>query len=230
MKTFLVATTKSWNRENFLKLQSEDDSHRWVFIDAKEDLTIEKISEYNPRYIFFPHWSWIIPEIVFTRFECVVFHMADLPYGRGGSPLQNLIVRGHTDTVLSALRVVKDLDAGDIYMKRPLSLEGTAEDILRRASDLTFEMIRAMVATEPAPVPQEGEIVEFTRRKPKDGNIEALEDIKQIYNHIRMLDAEGYPHAFIETKTWRCEFSDAELTPDGVQAKAVIVLKKKSYE
>ncbi len=27
------------------------------------------------------------------KFECVCFHMTDVPYGRGGSPLQNLIIR-----------------------------------------------------------------------------------------------------------------------------------------
>jgi len=37
--------------------------------------------------------------------------MTDVPYGRGGSPLQNLIVRGHTETKLTALRCVRDLDA-----------------------------------------------------------------------------------------------------------------------
>ena len=65
--------------------------------------------------------------------------MTDLPYGRGGSPLQNLIVRGKKDTMLSAIQVEKELDAGAIYMKMPLSLEGSAAQILRRASNIIFE-------------------------------------------------------------------------------------------
>ena len=51
-----------------------------------------------------------IPTEIFTSFECIVFHMTDLPYGRGGSPLQNLIVRGHKKTKVSALKVVKEVD------------------------------------------------------------------------------------------------------------------------
>ncbi len=60
-----------------------------------KDLEVSKLLEFSPRYIFFPHWSWIIPKEIYEKFECVIFHMTDLPFGRGGSPLQNLIVRGH---------------------------------------------------------------------------------------------------------------------------------------
>lgn len=56
--------------------------------------------------------------------------MTDLPYGRGGSPLQNLIKRNIENTKISAIKVVKDLDAGDIYLKRDLNLNGTADEIL----------------------------------------------------------------------------------------------------
>jgi methionyl-tRNA formyltransferase len=52
-----------------------------------------------------------------------------LPYGRGGSPLQNLIDLGHKDTFVSALKMTEELDAGAIYLKKPLSLEGLAEEI-----------------------------------------------------------------------------------------------------
>ena len=44
--------------------------------------------------------------------------MTDLPYGRGGSPLQNLIINGHKETMMSALRCVQELDAGPIYLKK----------------------------------------------------------------------------------------------------------------
>lgn len=42
-------------------------------------------------------------------------------------------------------------------MKRPLSLLGTAEEILMRASQLTGKMIEAIVQSRPEPQPQIGE-------------------------------------------------------------------------
>ena len=68
--------------------------------------------------------------------------MTDLPYGRGGSPLQNLIVRGHSETKISALKVEKKLDTGDIYLKKNLSLEGSAQKIFQRANTSIIDMIK----------------------------------------------------------------------------------------
>ncbi len=69
------------------------DLNCWLVTD-KKSLTYEKVNDFKPEYIFFPHWSWIIPSEIYENFKCIVFHMTDLPYGRGGSPLQNLISRG----------------------------------------------------------------------------------------------------------------------------------------
>ena len=94
-KKIIIATIKSWNIKNALKLKKNFiNKYEVKIITKKEDLTYEKIIKINPEYIFLPHWSWIIPEEIYNNFECVVFHMTDLPFGRGGSPLQNLILRG----------------------------------------------------------------------------------------------------------------------------------------
>jgi methionyl-tRNA formyltransferase len=164
----------------------------------------------------------LIPDEIHDRFECVVFHMTDLPYGRGGTPLQNLIVRGHKETKLSALRCAAELDAGPIYLKRPLSLAGTAEDIFSRATDAMQEMIVEIVRRRPEPEPQKGEPTVFPRRRPEDGNFAKLERLKEIYDYIRMLDAEGYPPAFLETEHFRFEFSGASIEHGAVQAKVSI--------
>jgi hypothetical protein len=64
--------------------------------------------------------------------------MTDVPFGRGGSPLQNLIVRGRRETKLTALRMSREFDAGPVYMKEPLSLEGGAEEIYLGSADLMW--------------------------------------------------------------------------------------------
>ena len=118
----------------------------------------------------------------------------------GGSPLQNLVVRGHTDTMLSALRVEKGLDTGPIYAKRSMSLLGTAEEILLRATQLTEQLMVELVQNEPEPAAQEGEPTPFARRRPADGNVAQLSTLSAVHDFIRMLDADGYPPAFLETE------------------------------
>lgn len=96
------------------------------------------------------------------------FSYDGLPFGRGGGPLQNLIVRGINETQLTALRCVADLDAAPIYMKRSWSLFGSAEEILLRAPNLTGEMIERIVRDQPASKPQVGDPTIFCRRGPQD--------------------------------------------------------------
>ena len=220
MNQYLVATTKRWNYEAYkqhvAKLKGE-----WTLVGSVQELN-DALTRIKPRYIFFPHWSWIVPYEIITKYECVCFHMTDLPYGRGGSPLQNLIVRGHDQTQLVALKMIEELDAGPIYMKAQLSLDGSAQEIYERAADKIYQLIKYIVENEPAPVDQSGDPVMFTRRTPKQSVLPKDGDLKTIYDHIRMLDAETYPRAFLEYGDYVIIFSSASLNNGALEAKVEI--------
>jgi methionyl-tRNA formyltransferase len=205
---YIVAGTKPWNRHVFNEVIAKYPG-TWHFVSKPDELNAEEIARLNPRYIFFLHWSVKIPADIFNTFECVCFHMADVPYGRGGSPLQNLIQRGHRHSKLTALRMVEDLDAGPVYLQEELSLEGNAEEIYIRAACLSAEMIRHIIEDQPSPQPQTGKITIFKRRTPVESQIPILQSPQRLYDFIRMLDAEGYPHAFLEHGGFRYEFRRA---------------------
>ena len=215
MENILIVSEKSWNKELVSYLQSTMPQYAFYLISQKEDFTVERIGSISPVKIFIPHWSYIIPSAIFERYECIVFHMTDLPYGRGGSPLQNLIVRGLTATKLSALRVEVGLDTGPVYLKMDLSLSGTAEEIFVRVNKLVGKMIVEIIQNNLQPVPQEGDPVVFKRRKPEQSDMSGLEKLEEIFDYIRMLDADGYPHAYIEKGEFRYEFTRASIKADG---------------
>lgn len=227
LSQIIIATSHTRNDHIEVDLRHLLPDCRVIRIQHPDQLTLEHLEEMSPEWIFFPHWSWIIPELVFKKYRCVIFHMTDLPYGRGGSPLQNLIVRGHSETVLTALSCGKEIDAGAIYLKKTMSLKGTAEEILERASKMMPEMIAQIVTKNIQPVNQEGEVTLFKRRKPEDSNIGNLETLDQIYDYIRMLDAEGYPNAFLEFGNFKIEFSKANFSENNIEARVKI---KKNYE
>ncbi|MDX2024681.1 MAG: methionyl-tRNA formyltransferase [Deltaproteobacteria bacterium] len=196
-------------------------------ITAPEQLTAEALKAFAPDWVFFPHWSHRIPASVFDTFTCVIFHMTDVPFGRGGSPLQNLLVRGVQDTQMTALRCEAGLDTGPVYLKRPLSLAGRAEEIYIRGTHLIEDMIAEIVATRPTPMPQTGEAVAFARRRPHESEMAQVTSIDAAYDFIRMLDAPGYPAAFIETEFLRFEFSHASLQGESLTAQVRVVPKPK---
>lgn len=224
-KTYIFLSAKSWHDELFRNLAGRN-GEDWIRISKKEDFTASKLNEIKPDRIFIPHWSYIIPSEIFETFECIVFHMTDLPYGRGGSPLQNLIVRGHKETRISAIRVNEGIDTGKVYLKAPLSLLGAAQEIFLRSAEIIESMILAIIEENPQPIKQEGKPVNFKRRKPQDGDISGLEELEEVYDFIRMLDCDGYPPAFLETKHFRLEFSRASLMADKSIIADVRIIKK----
>lgn len=220
MSSYLVATEKYWNIMAFFQhtvlMRGE-----WNIVCHRDKLE-EAIAAHKPEYIFFPHWSWKVPDRIIDNYPCVCFHMTDLPYGRGGSPLQNLILSDKKSTMLTAFRMTHEWDAGPIYLKKPLSLAGSAEEIYTRAAQLVYPMIEEIIDRKIEPIPQTGDVVQFRRRMPDESECLKCDTPEHLYNHIRMLDAPTYPAAFIRWGDWIIEFHQAELSDNTVSAKAIL--------
>ena len=221
---YVIAASRPWYWAMAAELEAGL-GRPFALIRNPDELRMDRLLNLKPRYVFFPHWSTRIPQEIYDAFECVIFHMTDLPFGRGGSPLQNLIVRGIRHTQISALRCTSVVDGGPIYLKRPLSLEGSAREIFGRAAVEIRSMIEYMSRHEPSPSPQSGEVTTFRRRTPAESDLAPLETLSQVYDHIRMLDADGYPHAFMETSHLHVEFTQAAVQNDAVTA--VVTIKRK---
>ncbi|WP_200881975.1 hypothetical protein [Nitrincola sp. A-D6] len=181
-----------------------------------EELTLPNLQALQPTKVFFPHWNWVVPNEILQCFTCICFHMTALPYGRGGSPLQNLILKGHQDTQLTALKMTPELDAGPTYAQETLSLAGSAQDIFERAAPLVYKLIEKILTEDVQPVAQKGEVVYFKRRNPEQSELPSGLSKLATYDFIRMLDAEGYPKAFVRCQERRIELSQAKINSSGV--------------
>ncbi|MFT6692982.1 MAG: methionyl-tRNA formyltransferase [Colwellia sp.] len=232
---YIIATIKEWNFEQYRKVTPMLKGN-WSLINDPSQLSIEHLRVLKPKYVFFPHWSWLVPESILHEFTCVCFHMTDLPYGRGGSPLQNLISLGHKETKLTALKMTNQLDAGAVYLKAPLSLQGSAQEIFERSAKLTFEMIKSIITLEPIPIEQAGEVTNFSRRKPEQSRVQGNETLTELYDLIRMMDADSYPKAFMHHGDFTLTFEQAKLSEfdvskeQTINAHVIINMSKKSND
>jgi methionyl-tRNA formyltransferase len=216
MQNIIIATIKEWNIQNYFKLKEKfKNKYNFYLITDKDELNYENLKNINPQFIFFPHWSWIIEKEIYENFNCVVFHMTDLPFGRGGSPFQNLIMNEIYDTKISAIKVDGGIDSGNIYLKENFNiLLGSAEENFIKISELIFtKMIPYILTHKIIPQKQSGEVTIFKRRKESESDILKLEkySLNKLYDFIRMLDAEGYPKAFIKLNDVKIEFSEVHL-------------------
>tara|TARA_B100001250_G_C19780946_1_gene781844 strand:- start:173 stop:829 length:657 start_codon:yes stop_codon:yes gene_type:complete len=200
---YLIFTKKIWDpkNKNFKAL-----SHL-----IKNKINLSEIKKIKPNRIFFIHWSKIIDKKIFLNYECVQFHCSKLPKFKGGSPVQNQIIRGINKTKLSAFRINKNLDSGDICLSRNLSLTGKANDIYKRIENIALEEIKkSLLKPKLNYKKQIGKSSFYKRRSSKLSKIPlSIKNIKKLYDFIRMLDAESYPKSFLKFKNFKIEFFNA---------------------
>jgi len=218
----LIANSKKW----FSLFDAFKINNQILFIEDKEKLNYENINKFKPDLIFFIHWNWVVPREIHERFLCIVFHLAPLPYGRGGSPIQNLILRKFKNAPICALRMTDELDAGPVYLKKNISLDGKLSEIFSRMNLILNEMIDILITELPTPKKQIGEKYIFKRLGHEDNKLPHNLTLEGLFDRIRMLDDENYPSAFIECGNLRIEFSDASLDKNQLICKAKINLKK----
>ncbi len=175
-------------------------------IRNKNELTHKKVSAFNPDYIMFPHWSYMVPENIFNEYKCICFHSSPLPFGRGGSPIQNMILEGYKETEVCSLLMEKDLDAGPVYLRTKIELSGNLNEILIRIYNAIAKQIKVFKNKEIYPIAQKGIPYKFKRLNAKDNSIKLNLDINSIYDQIRMLDSEMYPNAYISIGDYIIDF------------------------
>ena len=214
----VIACSKSW----FLISDYLKNNHQIIFIKEKHELTVENIKKINPNLIFFPHWNWKVPSEIHHNYRCILFHTAPLPYGRGGSPIQNLILLGYKKSPVCALRMVEELDAGPIYSKKELSLEGSLSNIFQRLNIVVNDLIKELIEFMPEPIMQKGNHFHFRRLNEEDNKIPDKGSLEDFYDRVRMLDDSTYPNPFIVYGDYIIEFNMAELANGEITCRAQI--------
>ena len=178
-------------------------------LSSPKKLTISYLKRKKPEIIFFPDWSWIIPNEIISNYKCICFHESNLPKFRGGSPIQNQIIRGVTKTKTTAFIMNEKIDAGDIILQKNLSLEGSIQEIFSRMSENDYSLILKIMNGRYKRKKQSGKPTTYSRRKPKESELKSLNhSIRYLYNFIRMLE-DPYPNAFIRIGKQKLIFKKA---------------------
>lgn len=151
---------------------------------------------------FFLSCQHIVPDEVLERNDSnVVIHASDLPDGKGFSPSTWQILEGRNVITLSLFEAVSKPDAGDIYLKDKIKLDGTelvAEwraKLGRKVNEMSIKYVNKFGTFKGET--QKGKVSFYKKRTPKDSKLDINKSIRDQFNLLRVVDNEHYPAYFI---------------------------------
>ncbi|HKQ51663.1 MAG TPA: methionyl-tRNA formyltransferase [Pyrinomonadaceae bacterium] len=157
------------------------------------------------------------------RLGCVNVHFSLLPQYRGAAPVNWAIVRGETETGVTTMRIVEELDAGAILLQRATTIgeRETAPELMERLSLTGAELLGETLSRldEIEPREQEEEKATFApvlRRD--DGLVEWALDAAQIERRVRGF--QPWPNAHTTYNSQRLVIWRAEVALGGSQTGA----------
>ena len=205
MKKILCITYRDWANKIYDRLENIFPEYDFKIVRSREEYkTQNHIEDFKPDIILWYGWSWIIPEDLVDRYDCICLHPSPLPKYRGGSPIQNQIINNEKVSAVSIFKMNKGIDDGDIIRQLPMSLDGNISDIFNRMTDLgvsaTCDFIKNGFNLQKQ---NHNEMTYYKRRKEEDSEI-TLQELENesavyLYNKIRML-TDPYPNAYIVDK------------------------------
>lgn len=213
MKVLVISKDNVWTRKLLNLLYEEEYDCAYTSICSKE-----LIDDINPDWVFFFHWSEIVPKEIYNNHKCVVIHTGRLPKDRGGSPLQNQILKGITNTRVNAIEMKEQVDSGGIYHSIPITLQGNITDIWLSIAIITRKLINYCVTVNPEPISQNGTPQTYKRIKDNQLKFNSTKDISDIYDQIRMVDDDSYPSPYIQIEGYKIEFSRAKINNNNIIA------------
>ena len=166
--------------------------------------TFKFLKKEKPDIIFFLGWSNLIDRLIYKKFLCICLHPSMLPNFRGGSPLQNQIIRNQLISGLTLFKMNGFIDGGPIIDQCNLSLIGNISLVLKRIELKGFYLIDNFLKNfnKIKLVFQKQNLKNkkiYKRRKLKDSFflIDDLKDKSFIFfnNFVNML-SDPYPNAF----------------------------------
>lgn len=178
----------------------ENTSHQFLIIRNRDEFDESTILDFGADFVLFYGWSWKVSQKLIESDKCVMLHPSPLPKYRGGSPIQNQIIDGNTESAITLFMMNSEMDAGDILLQEKFSLGGSIDDIFGRITQIGIKLSLLLFAREYVRQEQDhGKASYCQRRSPLQSEITpeelASKPAEYLYNKIRMLQ-DPYPNAF----------------------------------
>ena len=162
----------------------------------KDEETVQALQELQPDAIAVVAYGRILPQSVLDipKFGCINIHASVLPKYRGSAPYQWAVLDGLKETGVTAMYLVREMDAGDIIdvSKTPIGPDETAGELLDRlavlGADLLSKTLTKIENGEAIATPQDPALVSYAPMLDKTMcPIDWTKTAQQVHDHVRGL-------------------------------------------
>lgn len=143
----------------------------------------------------------------------LVVHESDLPEGKGFAPVAWQILEGRNVIPVCLIEASQSVDSGDIWLRKNMVLDGTElhDEWRSKQGLITIELCQDFISdyNNICPEKQSGTESFYTRRTPKNSELNIEETIAQQFNLLRTVDNKKYPAFFVyKGKKYKLEVSE----------------------
>lgn len=188
-------------------------------IDGYEACFVRSASEVKNGWInFMLGCTRIVSDEVLQRNRHnLVVHESDLPEGRGFAPMTWQILEGKHNIPVCLLEASKEVDAGDIWIRDSIELNGSelCDEWRALQGEKTLEICLRFVLEYSVlePVKQKGEASYYPRRRPVDSCLNPDKTLREQFPSLKVADNNRYPSYFnIEGQDYVIHIYKAENT------------------
>jgi methionyl-tRNA formyltransferase len=164
----------------------------------------------------------LIPRELLERHLWLNMHPSLLPRWRGAAPVERAIMAGDSETGVTIIKLVEELDAGPIAAQRsfPIGPEDDAGAVYDRAAEVGVELL-AQVLSSPSLTPQpEAGVTYAEKLTPGDRELDWSRPAEELERRVRALSPHIGARAVLdgrELTIWQARVEDGKLVPVEVQ-------------
>jgi methionyl-tRNA formyltransferase len=168
--------------------------------------------------------------IAIPRLGMINVHASLLPKYRGAAPIQRAVLNGDTETGVTIMRIVKELDAGPMFAQVAVSIgeSATSAEVERSLAAvggrLLVDVVDRMAEGSAAEVPQDDTRATWAPKITREeGLVDWSRPATAIHNQVRGLTP--WPHAWTHLEGLRLILTSTAVEPEGGAARAGEVLE-----
>ncbi|MHB8318421.1 MAG: methionyl-tRNA formyltransferase [Acidimicrobiales bacterium] len=134
----------------------------------------------------------LIPAELLGLVPMVNLHFSALPRWRGAAPLERAILAGDETAAVCVMEVVRELDAGGIYLSETVKipendyLSDLRDRMVEVGSELLSRALAGGLSSLPEPAPQRGEVLYAHKLRPEELKIDWERPVQEVMRLVRI--------------------------------------------